>query len=61
VAAINGASLKYEVPMAFLSMTLLPMVGGIAEFAAAVQFAMKAGLWATRHLALEPSNLNPQP
>ena len=41
VDAINGASLKYGVPMAFLSAILLPMVGGIAEFAAAVQFAMK--------------------
>jgi Ca2+:H+ antiporter len=41
VGAINGASLKYGVPMAFLSAILLPMVGGIAEFAAAVQFAMK--------------------
>lgn len=41
VAAINGASLRWGCPMAFLSAILLPMVGGIAEFAAAVQFAMK--------------------
>ena len=64
VDAINGASLKYGVPMAFLSAILLPMVGGIAEFAAAVQFAMKdkAGhvflcptphvLWAATHHVL---------
>jgi len=43
--------------MAFLSAILLPMVGGIAEFAAAIQFAMKDKMAGRCRLTLLPSVL----
>ncbi|XP_030481562.1 vacuolar cation/proton exchanger 3 isoform X1 [Cannabis sativa] len=41
VDAIEGASLKMHIPVAFISVILLPIVGNAAEHAGAVMFAMK--------------------
>ncbi|XP_015880834.2 vacuolar cation/proton exchanger 5-like isoform X2 [Ziziphus jujuba] len=41
VDAIEGASVKMHVPVAFISVILLPIVGNAAEHAGAVMFAMK--------------------
>ncbi|KAF3445151.1 hypothetical protein FNV43_RR14844 [Rhamnella rubrinervis] len=41
VDAIEGASVKLNVPVAFISVILLPIVGNAAEHAGAVMFAMK--------------------
>lgn len=37
----QGASVKLHVPVAFISVILLPIVGNAAEHAGAVMFAMK--------------------
>lgn len=41
VDAIEGASVKMNIPIAFISVILLPIVGNAAEHAGAVMFAMK--------------------
>ncbi|XP_062107078.1 vacuolar cation/proton exchanger 3-like isoform X2 [Humulus lupulus] len=41
VDAIEGASLKMHIPVAFISVILLPIVGNAAEHAGAVMFAIK--------------------
>ncbi|KAJ4849002.1 Vacuolar cation/proton exchanger 2 [Turnera subulata] len=41
VDAIQGASVAWKVPVAFISVILLPIVGNAAEHAGAVMFAMK--------------------
>lgn len=41
VGAIEGASVSLKIPMAFISVILLPIVGNAAEHASAVIFAMK--------------------
>lgn len=41
VDAIEGASVKMHIPIAFISVILLPIVGNAAEHAGAVMFAMK--------------------
>ncbi|XP_010112892.2 vacuolar cation/proton exchanger 5 isoform X1 [Morus notabilis] len=41
VDAIEGASVKMHIPVAFISVILLPIVGNAAEHAGAVMFAMK--------------------
>ncbi|KAL5581654.1 hypothetical protein UlMin_014096 [Ulmus minor] len=41
VDAIEGASVKMNIPVAFISVILLPIVGNAAEHAGAVMFAMK--------------------
>ncbi|KAJ7960997.1 Vacuolar cation/proton exchanger [Quillaja saponaria] len=41
VGAIEGASAAWEMPVAFISVILLPIVGNAAEHASAIMFAMK--------------------
>ncbi|XP_058110458.1 vacuolar cation/proton exchanger 5-like isoform X2 [Magnolia sinica] len=41
VDAIEGASLAWKMPVAFISVILLPIVGNAAEHASAIMFAMK--------------------
>ncbi|XP_020216289.1 vacuolar cation/proton exchanger 5 [Cajanus cajan] len=41
VGAIEGASSAWEIPVAFISVILLPLVGNAAEHASAIMFAMK--------------------
>ncbi|XP_057954739.1 vacuolar cation/proton exchanger 5-like isoform X2 [Malania oleifera] len=41
VDTIEGASVSMKIPMAFISVILLPIVGNAAEHASAVMFAMK--------------------
>ncbi|GKV08500.1 hypothetical protein SLEP1_g20121 [Rubroshorea leprosula] len=41
VDAIEGASDAYDIPIAFISVILLPIVGNAAEHASAIMFAMK--------------------
>ncbi|XP_072990244.1 vacuolar cation/proton exchanger 5-like, partial [Typha latifolia] len=41
VDAIEGASTAWNIPIAFISVILLPIVGNAAEHASAVMFAMK--------------------
>ncbi|PON88012.1 Calcium/proton exchanger CAX [Trema orientale] len=41
VDAIEGASVRMHIPVAFISVILLPIVGNAAEHAGAVMFAMK--------------------
>ncbi|GMY30772.1 vacuolar cation/proton exchanger 3-like isoform X3 [Fagus crenata] len=41
VHAIEGASIAWNVPLAFISVILLPIVGNAAEHASAIMFAMK--------------------
>ncbi|CAK9151828.1 unnamed protein product [Ilex paraguariensis] len=41
VNAIEGASVSLNIPVSFISVILLPIVGNAAEHAAAVMFAMK--------------------
>lgn len=41
VDAIEGASSSWKVPVAFISVILLPIVGNAAEHASAIMFAMK--------------------
>lgn len=41
VDAIEGASTEWKIPVAFISVILLPIVGNAAEHAGAVMFAMK--------------------
>ncbi|KAL5861645.1 hypothetical protein ACOSQ4_002941 [Xanthoceras sorbifolium] len=41
VGAIEGASVALKIPVAFISVILLPIVGNAAEHAGAVLFAMK--------------------
>ncbi|XP_047159699.1 vacuolar cation/proton exchanger 5-like isoform X1 [Vigna umbellata] len=41
VGAIEGASTAWEIPIAFISVILLPLVGNAAEHASAIMFAMK--------------------
>ncbi|KAJ9176725.1 hypothetical protein P3X46_012007 [Hevea brasiliensis] len=41
VDAIEGASTEWKIPVAFISVILLPIVGNAAEHAGAIMFAMK--------------------
>ncbi|KAI4307800.1 hypothetical protein L6164_030943 [Bauhinia variegata] len=41
VGAIEGASTAWKMPVAFISVILLPIVGNAAEHASAIMFAMK--------------------
>ena len=41
VNAIEGASESWNMLVAFISVTLLPIVGNVAEHASAIMFAMK--------------------
>ncbi|XP_077216279.1 vacuolar cation/proton exchanger 5-like isoform X2 [Tasmannia lanceolata] len=41
VGAIEGASVAWKMPVAFISVILLPIVGNAAEHASAIMFAMK--------------------
>jgi Ca2+:H+ antiporter len=41
VNAIDGASESWNMPVAFISVILLPIVGNVAEHASAIMFAMK--------------------
>ncbi|KAE8098919.1 hypothetical protein FH972_016946 [Carpinus fangiana] len=41
VNAIEGASVAWNIPIAFISVILLPIVGNAAEHASAIMFAMK--------------------
>ncbi|KAJ0242411.1 Vacuolar cation/proton exchanger 2 [Hirschfeldia incana] len=41
VDAIEGASVSWNIPIAFISVILLPIVGNAAEHAGAIMFAMK--------------------
>ncbi|XP_014517617.1 vacuolar cation/proton exchanger 5 isoform X2 [Vigna radiata var. radiata] len=41
VGAIEGASTAWDIPIAFISVILLPLVGNAAEHASAIMFAMK--------------------
>ncbi|KAK4275248.1 hypothetical protein QN277_018364 [Acacia crassicarpa] len=41
VGAIEGASTSWKMPVSFISVILLPLVGNAAEHASAVMFAMK--------------------
>jgi Ca2+:H+ antiporter len=41
VDAIEGASVSWNIPIAFISTILLPIVGNAAEHAGAIMFAMK--------------------
>ncbi|KAG4920658.1 hypothetical protein JHK82_049606 [Glycine max] len=41
VGAMEGASMAWEIPVAFISVILLPLVGNAAEHASAIMFAMK--------------------
>ncbi|KAJ1390352.1 Sodium/calcium exchanger membrane region [Sesbania bispinosa] len=41
VGAIQGASTAWNIPIAFISVILLPLVGNAAEHASAIMFAMK--------------------
>ncbi|KAG5040384.1 hypothetical protein JHK85_012860 [Glycine max] len=41
VGAIEGASMAWEIPVAFISVILLPLVGNATEHASAIMFAMK--------------------
>ncbi|XP_077238655.1 vacuolar cation/proton exchanger 3-like isoform X2 [Tasmannia lanceolata] len=41
VGAIQGASVAWKMPVAFISVILLPIVGNAAEHASAIMFAMK--------------------
>ncbi|CAI0540862.1 unnamed protein product [Linum tenue] len=41
VDAIEGASLAWNIPIAFIGVILLPIVGNAAEHASAIMFAMK--------------------
>ena len=38
---MQGASIAWNVPLAFISVILLPIVGNAAEHASAIMFAMK--------------------
>ena len=38
---LQGASIAWNVPLAFISVILLPIVGNAAEHASAIMFAMK--------------------
>lgn len=38
---LQGASLALKIPIAFISVVLLPVVGNAAEHASAITFAMK--------------------
>ncbi|CAA7042690.1 unnamed protein product [Microthlaspi erraticum] len=41
VDAIEGASVSWKIPISFISVVLLPIVGNAAEHAGAIMFAMK--------------------
>lgn len=41
VSTIEGASIAWKIPVAFISVILLPIVGNAAEHASAIMFAMK--------------------
>ncbi|OIW20462.1 hypothetical protein TanjilG_11863 [Lupinus angustifolius] len=41
VGAIEGASTSWKIPIAFISVILLPLVGNAAEHGSAIMFAMK--------------------
>lgn len=38
---LQGASVSWKIPISFISVILLPIVGNAAEHASAVMFAMK--------------------
>jgi len=41
INCFQGASNAWEIPVAFISVILLPLVGNAAEHASAIMFAMK--------------------
>ncbi|KAM5580304.1 vacuolar cation/proton exchanger 3-like [Rosa sericea] len=55
VNAIEGASVALNIPVAFISVILLPIVGNAAEHAGAVMFAMKDKLDITLGVAIGSS------
>ncbi|KAL6135080.1 hypothetical protein ACLB2K_067308 [Fragaria x ananassa] len=55
VNAIEGASVAMNIPVAFISVILLPIVGNAAEHAGAVMFAMKDKLDITLGVAIGSS------
>ncbi|PSR96976.1 Vacuolar cation/proton exchanger like, partial [Actinidia chinensis var. chinensis] len=55
VNAIQGASDSWNIPMAFISVILLPIVGNAAEHASAIMFAMKDKLDITLGVAIGSS------
>ncbi|XP_050133607.1 vacuolar cation/proton exchanger 5-like isoform X5 [Malus sylvestris] len=55
VNAIEGASVAMSIPVAFISVILLPIVGNAAEHAGAVMFAMKDKLDITLGVAIGSS------
>jgi len=55
VNAIQGASESFNLPVAFISVILLPIVGNAAEHASAVMFAMKDKLDITLGVAIGSS------
>ncbi|KAJ4761326.1 vacuolar cation/proton exchanger [Rhynchospora pubera] len=55
VNAIQGASESFKLPVAFISVILLPIVGNAAEHASAVMFAMKDKLDITLGVAIGSS------
>ncbi|XP_068304001.1 vacuolar cation/proton exchanger 3-like [Pyrus communis] len=55
VNAIEGASIAMSIPVAFISVILLPIVGNAAEHAGAVMFAMKDKLDITLGVAIGSS------
>ncbi|XAR74037.1 hypothetical protein NMG60_11008191 [Bertholletia excelsa] len=55
VDAIKGASDSWNMPMAFISVILLPIVGNAAEHASAIMFAMKDKLDITLGVAIGSS------
>ncbi|XP_062008972.1 vacuolar cation/proton exchanger 2-like isoform X1 [Rosa rugosa] len=55
VDAIQGASDSFNIPVAFISVILLPIVGNAAEHASAIMFAMKDKLDITLGVAIGSS------
>ncbi|XP_037494018.1 vacuolar cation/proton exchanger 2 isoform X2 [Jatropha curcas] len=55
VDAIEGASKEWKIPVAFISVILLPIVGNAAEHAGAIMFAMKDKLDLSLGVALGSS------
>ncbi|CAH2080461.1 unnamed protein product [Thlaspi arvense] len=55
VNAIEGASDSWNIPVAFISVILLPIVGNAAEHASAIMFAMKDKLDITLGVAIGSS------
>ena len=41
IVFLQGASVSWNIPIAFISVILLPIVGNAAEHAGAIMFAMK--------------------